>query len=162
MRNLSFRTYVLAISVVLSFIFSLRLYHFAPDFVSMMDHYMEALFNFHMRIWVLQHVVFALSIGTLPFWVGLWWSLRRHSDVKALIRYIMVSVVLFQLILFVGLMYGIANGRKDYYGSTTLNFSSEYFWNYAFGFATIAVIIVLAIMTWRNQRSGRNQGLIDQ
>ena len=133
------------ISVISSLIITFGLYLAAPAFVAKVDFVLNHFFEIQMGRWYLQHIVFALSFGSVPVISVFTWKWRRNRTTNLLLKYNVFAFLLQWLyILLVFVMVVVKNtGFRAQIGPLYLQQPHLWFWNYIFILSTLAVLATL-------------------
>lgn len=156
------KIWALAITLFVCSFGTYWLYHLASDFYDFMQAYMRETYNLSIGHWELFHLVFAMSITSLPLFAYLAWIIRGAFSWMLLLQYnlfILFSFVLLTAIPVVRLRSQMK--RNSLFFEQTWYGSGELYWNYVLLTASLLAgigFIVYSVIR-RNSKKALNEPL---
>lgn len=135
------KTVVIIISIVISIILTYSMYLFANNFVHLVDLALDRLFYIRFGYWSLQHLVFALSVGTAPLISLIPWIVLGNRNALSLVVYNLLSVVLISSFVVATAIYLIViSPNKGIFN--TIKQPHVDFWNFVLIGSNLLVILI--------------------
>ncbi len=127
---------ITAVSIIATYL----LYFAANNFVHIVDRSLFIIFNIRMASWELMHIVFALSISSLPLFAWMAWTIRRDNNYVKLLQYNAIALITFLVLSVVPFFYLLIIANQNPYSSQiTIRHPNELFWNF--------VLIITSLLT---------------
>lgn len=151
-------------SIIIFFclILTYLLYFSGQIFVSNVDFLLQN-FGIQMGIWELKHLVFALSISSLPLYALLAIKISKEKRFLSLLKYIVISLLAFLITIMI--VFGYFYFKSAHTNENTnihLKLNSIHFWNFAFIAANInSFIVTLFSARISNKKLNSSPELID-
>ena len=118
---------------------------FAPNFVHLVDLVLNRVFDVRFGYWSLQHIVFALVVGTTPFIALISWLIRGDNQLRSFILLNMVAggLIAFMVAIIATLIINFAP-RGIFHN---VKQPSEHFWNYALIACSLCTALILFLFS---------------
>ena len=135
------RTVLITISIAISIILTYSMYLFANNFVHLVDSALDRLFYIRFGYWSLQHLVFALSVGTAPLISLIPWIVLGNRNALSLVVYNLLSAVLISsFVVATAFWLIVISPNKGIFN--TIKQPHEDFWNFVLIGSDLLVILI--------------------